>query len=125
MKLPAVRPGTGALVGVLVALVATIVVGMTFGLALAILVLAGCVLAGVITLFWLSVRNLSGDTPLSLDEALAMGAPTAAEEEKRAVLRALKDLEFERSVGKISEQDYLEFSARYRAFGSCCRRRKA
>jgi len=31
------------------------------------------------------------------------------------VLRALKDLEFERSVGKIGEDDYAELSARYRA----------
>jgi hypothetical protein len=31
------------------------------------------------------------------------------------VLRALKDLEYERSVGKISEEDYHEYSARYRA----------
>jgi hypothetical protein len=52
---------------------------------------------------------------LSLDEALGLGAPSAEEEQKRSLLRALKDLEYERSVGKISEQDYQEFSARYRA----------
>ena len=34
---------------------------------------------------------------------------------KRAVLRALKDLEYERSVGKISPEDYAELSAKYRA----------
>jgi len=31
------------------------------------------------------------------------------------VLRALNDLKFERSVGKITEEDYNELSARYRA----------
>jgi hypothetical protein len=44
-----------------------------------------------------------------------MGARSAEEEQKRAVLRALKDLEYERSVGKISEEDYHEYSVRYRA----------
>jgi hypothetical protein len=33
------------------------------------------------------------------------------------VLRALKDLEFERSVGKISEEDYRALVAKYRAEG--------
>src|SRR5262249_33242273 len=37
------------------------------------------------------------------------------EEQKRAVLRALKDLEFERSVGKISEEDYRVLVGQYRA----------
>jgi hypothetical protein len=31
------------------------------------------------------------------------------------VLRALKDLEYERSVGKIDEQDFMELSEKYRA----------
>lgn len=115
MKLPEIRPATGALWGVILALGLVVGIGFVLGLELALLALSGFVLVGVISLFWMSVRNLSGDTPLSIDEALGMGAPTAAEEQKRAVLRALKDLEFERSVGKISEQDYLEFSARFRA----------
>jgi hypothetical protein len=52
---------------------------------------------------------------LDFEEALGMGAPSKAEEEKRAVLRALKDLEYERGVGKISPEDYAELSAKYRA----------
>jgi hypothetical protein len=91
------------------------VVGALHGLGLSLLTLAAGALLGVIALFWSSVRNLSGETPLSLDEALGLGAPSAEEEQKRSILRALKDLEFERSVGKISEQDYVEFSTRYRA----------
>jgi hypothetical protein len=45
---------------------------------------------------------------------LTLGQPSAEEEQKRAVLRALKDLEYERSVGKISDHDYADLSARYR-----------
>ena len=115
MNLPNVRPASAVSWGAGIALVAIVGIAFTLGFELAILALAGTVLVAVIALFWLSVRNLSGETPLSIDEALGLGAPTAAEEEKRAILRALKDLEFERSVGKISEQDYLEFSTRYRA----------
>ncbi len=44
-----------------------------------------------------------------------MGAPSKVEEEKRAVLRALKDLEYERGVGKLSPEDYAELSSKYRA----------
>src|SRR5690606_34598187 len=72
-------------------------------------------LAAVIALFWQSVRTLVGETPLSGADAFALGAPRVEEEKKRAVLRALKDLEFERSVGKISEEDYRQLVATYRA----------
>jgi hypothetical protein len=93
---------------------AAIAVGFLQGIALAVLLLAALAFGLAIWLMSSSVRGLSGDTPLSLDEALGLGAPSAEEEQKRAVLRALKDLEYERSVGKISEDDYHEFSARYR-----------
>ena len=43
-----------------------------------------------------------------------MAVPSAEEERKRAVLRALKDLEYERSVGKVSDADYAELSNQYR-----------
>jgi hypothetical protein len=88
--------------------------GVVQGPASAILVLAGGALIGVIAVFWASVRTLLGETPLSGADAYALAAPRAEEERKRAVLRALKDLEFERSVGKISEEDYVELVARYR-----------
>jgi hypothetical protein len=61
------------------------------------------------------VQSLTGESQLSLEEALGFAAPSAEEEQKRSVLRALKDLEFERGVGKISEEDYTELSERYRA----------
>jgi len=84
------------------------------GVEIGILVAAFGALALVITFAWVSVQGLSGDSPLTLDEALTLGQPSAEEEQKRAVLRALKDLEYERSVGKISDEDYRELSARYR-----------
>ncbi len=89
--------------------------GYFLGVGTALLVLAGGVLLLVIALFWASVQSLTGEQDLSIDEALSLAAPSAELEQKRAVLRALKDLEFEYRIGKVSQQDYDELSARYRA----------
>jgi hypothetical protein len=91
------------------------VTGALVGIEISLLVIAGGALVAVIALIWASVQSLTGESPLTLEEALSLGAPSAEEEQKRAVLRALKDLEFERSVGKITQEDYVELSTRYRA----------
>lgn len=96
-------------------LVGAVVAGALVGIEVSLLIIAGGALVGVIGLLWASVQSLTGETPLTLEEALSLGAPSAEEEQKRAVLRALKDLEFERSVGKITQEDYVELSNRYRA----------
>jgi hypothetical protein len=80
-----------------------------------ILLLAGGVLLGIIAILWASIRTLSGETPITLEEAVELGGPSATEEQKRAVLQALKDLDYERSVGKVSDADYEELLRRYRA----------
>ena len=98
----------------LASIVAAIAVGLAYGLGTAILVLAGGLLLGIIAILWASVRTLSGDAPITLEEAIELGSPSAAEEQKRAVLQALKDLQYERSVGKVSDADYEELLRRYR-----------
>lgn len=90
-------------------------VGVTAGLGPSLLVLAGGMLLGVVLLFWSSIGRLTGESPLTLEEAVGLAAPSPEEERKRSILRALKDLEYERSVGKISEEDFAELSGRYRA----------
>src|SRR5689334_13722386 len=95
--------------------VAAIAVGYAYDLGLAILVLAFGALLAVIAVLWASVRTLSGEAPITVEEAIAIASPTAAEEQKRAVLQALKDLEYERSVGKIGDADYELLLQRYRA----------
>lgn len=99
----------------LATVVCAAVAGFARGAPAVLLVLTGGMLVAVIAIFWASLRTLVGETPLSGADAYALGAPRAAEEEKRAVLRALKDLEFERGVGKISEDDYQGLVAKYRA----------
>jgi hypothetical protein len=98
-------------------LAGAIVVGVIAGIGSALLVVATCALLGTIALVWASVRTLSGDAPLALGlaevGARAHGAD-ALGERKRIVLRALKDLESERAVGKIEEGDYDVLVAKYR-----------
>jgi hypothetical protein len=86
-----------------------------YGPGLFFLVLAGGGLLLAIFAFWKSVLGLSQDSPLALEEALGMAAPTSEEERKQSVLRILKDLEYERAVGKIADADFRELSERYRA----------
>jgi hypothetical protein len=107
-------PGVTALSVLAVVVGGAVVADLAQGPAMAILLLAGSALISVIALLWGSVRTLLGETPLSGADAYAIGAPRAEEEKKRAVLRALKDLEFERSVGKISEEDYRVLYVKYR-----------
>jgi hypothetical protein len=97
--------------------VGAVAAGALQGPSAVVLVLCAGALVSVIALFWASLRTLVGETALSGADAYALGAPRAEEERKRAVLRALKDLEFERSVGKISDEDYRALVAKYRAEG--------
>ena len=96
-------------------LLAAVVTGFVWGVQLVLVVLAAGAITLVIVLMWSSVQSLTGGSPLGFEEALGMGAPSKVEEEKRSVLRALKDLEYERGVGKISPEDYAELLAKYRA----------
>jgi hypothetical protein len=90
------------------------VLGHFFGLGLGLLIIGGGTLGGSIWLLWSSLHGLGGDAPITLEEAISLGAPSAEEEQKRAVLRALKDLEYERAVGKISDEDYTSLAEHYR-----------
>jgi hypothetical protein len=102
-------PAAAVLGAVLVSVVAS------FGSG--IIILASGALVGAIALLWASVRTLSGDAPLPTDlEALAARGHgiDELEEEKRRVLRALKDLESEHAIGKIDDADYDAIVGRYR-----------
>ncbi|MGH7434548.1 MAG: hypothetical protein ACRENE_02655 [Polyangiaceae bacterium] len=112
------RLGRGVALGLpLLGVIAAVVAGVTASFGSAILVLASTAMLSTIALLWVSLRTLSGDAPLPTDlEGAALRAARAddASERKRRVLRALKDLENERALGKIDEGDYTEVAARYR-----------
>jgi hypothetical protein len=96
---------------------AAVVVGFVVGPGPAILVLAFGALVGTIALLWASLRTLSGDAPLpaGLERAASQNhGASALTEQKRRVLRALKDLESEHAIGKIDDADYDAISLGYR-----------
>lgn len=98
--------------------VGAVAVGLAAGMGSGLLVLASGGLLGTIALLWASVRTLSGDAPLQTGfqtVATRRHGVDALGEEKRRVLRALKDLEAEHALGKIDDADYEDLVARYRA----------
>jgi hypothetical protein len=102
----------------LVTFVIAATLSVLLGLAMGLLVLVAGGLLGVIALLWGSLRVLSGDAPLSpeleaLDHAAQGGDALASR--KQMLLRALKDLENEKAVGKIDEEDFVEVAKTYRA----------
>lgn len=109
--------GRGFALGLPVASIAgALIAGAVVSVGSALLVLAAGALLGAIALFWASVRTLSGDSPLPRDFA-ALGTTYsrgALIEEKRRVLRALRDLENEHELGKIDDADFRALTAAYR-----------
>jgi len=83
----------------------------------AVLVLTAGALIGAVIILWSSLRSLVGDAPIDpgFDEAVVRARVSEADERKRMVLRALKDLENERDIGKIDEADYAALATEYRA----------
>lgn len=77
-----------------------------WGIPAFLLVLAGGALSLVIVLMWGSLQQMEESDDMEFEQALSYAAPSAEEEQKRALLRTLKDLEYELSVGKISREDY-------------------
>lgn len=105
-----------ALVIPVVTIVASLGVAVVMSAGPALLVLAAGILLGTIALFWASLRTLTGDAPLpeDLEHATFDTSHDALAERKKMLLRALKDLESEKAVAKIDEQDYAELAATYR-----------
>jgi hypothetical protein len=84
-------------------------------LPLVFIVLAACALLFAITFMWASLRALLGaDVRQVVGRSDAMRRRSELLDEKEAVLRSLKDLEFERAVGKLGEQDFARLDAEFR-----------
>lgn len=99
-----------------VTIVAASLGGAFGGLSLAILLLTGGTLLGVIALFWASLRVLSGE--VELPPELASAEPSARGDalsaRKKMLVRALKDLDNERALGRLEDDDYAQLSQSYR-----------
>ena len=72
---------------------------------------AGLAAAG----FYRMLSPLVGEVTATAAEALSERARAVLTREKALVLRALKDLEFDRSMGKVSQADFDEMAQRLRS----------
>ena len=88
--------------------------GWMRGPGAAVLVVGGVALISAIAFLWNSLRTVSGETPVDLDAAVALGSTTAEDERKRRVLQALRDLDLEHKLGKVSDEDFATLSSQYR-----------
>lgn len=85
-----------------------------FGFAAWLLLMAFTLMLCAIGFLWSSVTTVGQAEDITLDEALDLAAPARDEERKLSVLRGIKDLEYERGLGKVSELDYEQLTQRYR-----------
>jgi hypothetical protein len=67
--------------------------------------------------FWGSARAAAGEGTGPEQEGFALNAGRVEEleKEKKALLKAIRDVEFDRDMGKMSEEDAVEISRVYRA----------
>jgi len=78
--------------------------------------LSALALVMVISFLWASFRTLLGAPhELYVEQSQAMRKRADLLNEKETVLRSLKDLEFEREVGKLSDEDFSRLDAEIRA----------
>ena len=97
---------------------ATVVVFLSRGQTPAAIILLSCAIfaaayVGVTALR--TVLPLAGTLRDEAGEAIGDRTRAALEREKTLVLRSIKELEFDRGMGKVSEKDFAEMSARLRA----------
>jgi hypothetical protein len=97
---------------------ATVVVFFSRGQTPAAIILLSCTVfaaayVGVTALR--TVLPLAGTVPDDAPETLGERSRATLEREKTLVLRSIKELEFDRGMGKVSERDFSEMSARLRA----------
>ena len=99
------------------AFVVAAILAIRFGVPAAVLWTAFVALVGAVLLFWESLRVALD--PAAEDAAESGVATTTVagdlEDRKRAALQALRDIEFERSIRRLSNDDYEALRERYRA----------
>lgn len=105
-----------ALIALATVVVVAVPIGLVKGAPAVVLWFAFALLSGAVLLFWETLRLvLDPAQPGDADDGDDDGAALAAlDARKRAALQALRDLEFERSIGRIGEDDHRALEARYR-----------
>jgi hypothetical protein len=96
---------------------ATVVVFLSRGQSAAAIILLSCAVFAAAYIGASALRTvlpLVGQPPEEAPEVIGDRARAALEREKTLVLRSIKELEFDRGMGKVSEKDFAEMSARLR-----------
>ena len=97
---------------------ATVVVFFSRGQTPAAIILLSCTIFAAAYVGATALRTVlpfAGTIPDDAPETLGERTRAALEREKTLVLRSIKELEFDRGMGKVSEKDFAEMSARLRA----------
>jgi hypothetical protein len=97
---------------------ATVVVFLSRGQSPAAIILLSCAVFAAAYIGITALRTvlpLVGPPPEDAPEVLGDRARAALEREKALLLRSIKELEFDRGMGKVSEKDFGEMSARLRS----------
>jgi hypothetical protein len=77
--------------------------------------ISAATLVSALLLLWRSVQSLFNDAP-GTEEAVATGRRRKElEREKAALLKAIKELEFDHEMRKVSDDDFAEIGGNYRA----------
>lgn len=100
-----------------IVLAAAVPIGLARGAPAAVLWIAFGALSSGVLLFWEAVRLLVDPTAPGDEAAIGNeeGVPAELEERKRTALRALKDIEFEHAIHRMSDDDYATLKEQYRA----------
>jgi hypothetical protein len=64
---------------------------------------------------WRTLAPLTGEDDVAAPVVLGGRTRAALERDKALVLRSIKELEFDRAMGKVSDKDFAEMSTRLRA----------
>src|SRR5579885_2885722 len=95
---------------------ATAITFLVRGQGVTTVVLVGVLMATAILVGIAALRTLRPLVAADVDKVVMIGQRTRAalEREKHLTLRAIKDLEFDRAMGKLAESDFVEMSGRLR-----------
>jgi hypothetical protein len=103
-------------IGGAVLVVGAVITGLRVGVPAAVLWFGFAALAGAVLLFWEALRSVVDPeaTADEADRAAVAGEMADLEARKRGAVKALKDLEFEHSIGRMSDEDYNALREKYR-----------
>jgi hypothetical protein len=104
-----------AAVVVAAALVGSVAAAMGASVSAVFLALATGMLGWAVWLVAKTARALTDEAPAYEAEAVSGGRRKELTREKQALLKALKELEFDHEMGKVSDKDYNDISTQYRA----------